>query len=115
MATYLLFIFILENRPASLLGHNSVVTMAEIQVDNAIQCIKQLRRGIKAIEPTKESQEEFVTKLKTDLGKTVWATNCNSWYKDAQGEVFALWSSTVTAFYWHLWSNNFKKDFIKYT
>ncbi|CAO3592616.1 unnamed protein product [Absidia cylindrospora] len=100
---------------ASLLGHNSVVAMAEIQVDNAIQCIKQLKNGVKAIEPTEKAQNEFVAGLKGKLGKTVWATSCNSWYKDTNGEVFSLWSSTVSSFYWNLWRNNFKKDFIKYT
>ncbi|SAM04258.1 hypothetical protein [Absidia glauca] len=118
----------LGNLQASLLGHNSVVTMAEIQVNNAIKCIKQLGPKVKAIEPTEEAQEKFVADLKKQLKNTVWNTNCNSWYKDSNGEthithislllfekVFSLWSSTVTAFYWHLRSNNFKKDFIKHT
>ncbi|KAI8334350.1 putative flavin-binding monooxygenase [Chlamydoabsidia padenii] len=101
--------------PGSVLGHNSVVVMAEIQVNNAIQCIKQLGPKVKAIEPTEKAQERFMDQLKKSLEKTVWSTHCNSWYKNKNGEIFTLWSSTVTSFYWQLWSNNFKKDFIKYT
>lgn len=69
------------------MGHNSVVTMAEIQVDNAIKCIKQLKGGVKAIEPTEKAQAQFVKRLKDGLNKTVWTSNCKSWYKNKQGEV----------------------------
>ncbi|KAI9299899.1 hypothetical protein BJ944DRAFT_273743, partial [Cunninghamella echinulata] len=100
--------------PGSALGHNSVVTMAEIQVDNAIECIKQLKNGVKAIEPTEKAQAQFVKRLKDGLNKTVWTSNCKSWYKNKQGEVFSLYSGTVTSFWWLLRNNNFKKDFIKY-
>ncbi|KAI8076883.1 monooxygenase [Halteromyces radiatus] len=100
--------------PASLLGHNSVVAMAEIQIDAAIRGLKQLGKDVKAIEPTEKAQNDFVSQLKNTLGKTVWATKCNSWYKDSRGEIFSLWSSTVTSFYWTLRNSNFKDDFIQY-
>ncbi|KAI8061415.1 hypothetical protein BC940DRAFT_310272 [Gongronella butleri] len=101
--------------PGSTLGHNSVVTMIEIQVANAIKCLKQLNGNVKAIEPTVEAQDRFIADLKRNMSKTVWSTSCKSWYKLPNGEVFSLWSSTVAYFYWVLRSNNFKRDFIKYT
>ncbi|CAO3646801.1 unnamed protein product [Cunninghamella blakesleeana] len=100
--------------PGSALGHNSVVTMAEIQVNNAIQCVKQLKNGVKAIEPTEKAQAQFVKKLKDGLNKTVWTTACKSWYKNKQGEVFSLYSGTVTSFWWLLRNNNFNDEFIKH-
>ncbi|CAO3646793.1 unnamed protein product [Cunninghamella blakesleeana] len=100
--------------PGSGLGHNSVITMAEIQVNNAIKCIKQLKDGVKAIEPTEKAQAKFVQELKNGLKKTVWTTGCDSWYKNKEGEVFALFSGSVTEFWWKLRNNNFDTDFIKY-
>ncbi|KAI9306519.1 hypothetical protein BJ944DRAFT_248152 [Cunninghamella echinulata] len=100
--------------PGSGLGHNSVVTMAEIQVNNAIKCIRQLKDGVKAIEPTEKAQAKFVKELKDGLSKTVWTTGCESWYKNKNGEVFALYAGSVTSFWWKLRNNNFDTDFIKY-
>ncbi|ORX62084.1 FAD/NAD(P)-binding domain-containing protein [Hesseltinella vesiculosa] len=101
--------------PGSALGHNSVVTMIEIQVANAIKCLKQLRGNVKAIEPTLEAQNSFVAGLKKNLSKTVWATNCGSWYTREDGQVFSLWSGPVFTFYWLLRNNDFHRDFIKHT
>ncbi|KAJ2961730.1 hypothetical protein NQZ79_g2989 [Umbelopsis isabellina] len=65
--------------PGSGLGHNSVVIMAECQVNYAIQVIKERAEG-------------FSQHLSKELDKTVWASNCMSWYQNAMGKASSRWS-----------------------
>lgn len=125
--------------PSSLLGHNSVVIMTEwqvyqnkidktskfqfiiltehpsSQVNYAVQCIRNMiKRDIAAIEPTKEAQEAFVRDLKQRFEGTTWKGGCSSWYLNSQGEVTALWSSTVIQFWWLLRKAPHLQDFTLY-
>ncbi|KAL1934199.1 hypothetical protein VTP01DRAFT_6381 [Rhizomucor pusillus] len=101
--------------PSSLLGHNSVVIMTECQVNYAVQCIRNMiKRDIAAIEPTKEAQEAFVRDLKQRFEGTTWKGGCSSWYLNSQGEVTALWSSTVIQFWWLLRKAPRFQDFTLY-
>ncbi|KAI9321720.1 FAD-dependent pyridine nucleotide-disulfide oxidoreductase, partial [Dichotomocladium elegans] len=101
--------------PASLLGHNSVMTMIEIQVEMTLRMLKRMIKDhVIAIEPKKEAQDKFVKKLKANLKDTVWSTGCSSWYLTAQGEISALWSGTVTGFWWTLGRTRYLDDFITY-
>ncbi|KAI9257178.1 hypothetical protein BDA99DRAFT_132697 [Phascolomyces articulosus] len=86
--------------PSSILGHNSVLTMTETQVNYIVQGLKKMiKKGITAIDPTKEAQDKFVAQLKADLDTTVWKRGgCNSWYVNKEGDVTANWSSTVMRF-----------------
>ncbi|KAI8381112.1 putative flavin-binding monooxygenase [Radiomyces spectabilis] len=100
--------------PAAALGHSSVVSMVECQVNFALDRIKRMQsKNLAAIEPKIEAQNEFVATLKKDLKPTVWNSGCRSWYMNKDGEVFSLWSSTVTKFWWTL-RNTDSSDFIEY-
>ncbi|CAO3660351.1 unnamed protein product [Umbelopsis vinacea] len=88
--------------PSTGLGHNSVVTMIEIQTQYAVQCIEQMiKRNIASLEVKKDVQDKWVTHLQKDLKQTVWAGRCDSWYMNAAGHVTALWSGSVTSYWWN--------------
>ncbi|KAI9498576.1 flavin-binding monooxygenase-like protein [Zychaea mexicana] len=87
--------------PSSILGHNSVLTMTETQVNYIVQGLKlMVKENLVAFDPTKKAQDKFVAQLKDDLENTVWKKGgCNSWYVNKEGDVTANWSSTVTRFW----------------
>ncbi|KAI9264197.1 hypothetical protein BDA99DRAFT_580345 [Phascolomyces articulosus] len=100
--------------PSSGLGHNSIVTIIEIQVDYAVQCIKRLiKKDLAAIEPKKEAQEKFVADVQKGFEGTVWKGGCKSWYMNKNGEIYSLWSGSITSFYFALRKPIFN-DFIEY-
>jgi hypothetical protein len=43
------------------------------------------RDNITCIVPTRSATERFNADLKAALPRTVWATGCQSWYLDAEG------------------------------
>lgn len=74
-----------------------------------------MKQRIDAIEPTKEAQDVFVRDLKQRFEGTTWKGGCSSWYLNSQGDVTALWSSTVTQFWWLLsGAPRFRQDFEVY-
>ncbi|KAI9320142.1 hypothetical protein BX666DRAFT_1853340, partial [Dichotomocladium elegans] len=103
--------------PSSLLGHSSVLIMMECQVAFACQMIRRMiKEDIAAFEPTQDAQDAYAAELQKDLDKTVWKGNCSSWYVDSKGNVTALWSSTVTRFWWLMRKfDGFKDDFTLYS
>ncbi|KAI9272801.1 flavoprotein [Phascolomyces articulosus] len=106
--------FFLLLGPSTGLGHNSVVTMIDIQVDFAIKCLKHVvQRDLAAIEPKIASQEEFVKKLQNGFNGTVWKGGCRSWYMNDAGELFGLWNGTITSFWWSLRKANIN-DFVQH-
>ncbi|CAO3618430.1 unnamed protein product [Mucor fragilis] len=90
--------------PGSGLGHNSVVTMIECQIDYGIRLLDyMLRKNIQCMDPKKDAQEKFSAQLQRDFKGTTWATGCKSWYQSKQnGEIQFLWPKTVTSFYFML-------------
>ncbi|KAI9497767.1 putative flavin-containing monooxygenase [Zychaea mexicana] len=100
--------------PSTGLGHNSVVTMIEIQIDFAIKCLKHVvRKDLAAIEPKISAQEAFDNKLQKSFDGTVWKGGCRSWYMTYTGEVAGLWSGPITSFWWSLRKADVR-DFIMY-
>ncbi|KAI9257354.1 flavoprotein [Phascolomyces articulosus] len=100
--------------PSAALGHNSVVTQIEIQVDYAIKCLKHMvRNNLAALEPKESAQELFSKNLQKDFNGTVWKGGCRSWYMNDAGEIYGLWKGPIMSFYWALRSPNFN-DFIEY-
>lgn len=82
------------------LGHNSVVFMAEAQVDMIMRIIQFARdRGALAVDVKDDVQAAFNRKLEQDLSRTVWqAGGCTSWYQIDGGKNFALWPSYTFKF-----------------
>jgi len=85
--------------PNTGLGHNSVVSMIEVQVQHVLDCLKALRRGTRAIEVRPEAQARFLDRIRTQLADSIWqAGGCRSWYLDAQGRNATLWPDSVMAY-----------------
>ena len=85
--------------PNSGLGHNSVVSMIEIQVQHVLDCLKALHTGARAIEVRPEAQARFLDRLRTRMADSIWqAGGCRSWYLDAQGRNTTLWPDSVMAY-----------------
>ncbi|KAI9014345.1 hypothetical protein CLU79DRAFT_767171 [Phycomyces nitens] len=100
--------------PSSGIGHSTVVSVMECQVDLAMQCIQHIiDKNLTAVEPSAAAQDAFVSKLRKDLEPTVWSTNCVSWYKNDDGQVTGVWSGSIISFWWELRKLN-RYDYIEY-
>ncbi|KAL7310606.1 hypothetical protein PS15m_010086 [Mucor circinelloides] len=93
--------------PYSILGHHSLVFMAETQVAYAIRCIKELT----LIEPKKSAQDEYMARIISNFQGTSWLASCTSWYKNDKGEIINLYPSSATKFKWELTRFN-KQDYM---
>ncbi|KAI8077569.1 putative FAD-binding monooxygenase [Thamnidium elegans] len=100
--------------PGSGLGHNSVVTNIECQVDYGISMIEyMLKNNITCMDPTEKAQEKFTTKLQSGFKGTTWTSGCNSWYFSETGIIQFLWPKTIISFYFMLKKKNYETDYIK--
>jgi cation diffusion facilitator CzcD-associated flavoprotein CzcO len=77
--------------PHSPIGNNSLVPIAEDQVNYVMWWIEQIRAGaVSAVAPTETATKLYNETLKAALPQTVWLTGCHSWYlgKDGLPELF---------------------------
>jgi cation diffusion facilitator CzcD-associated flavoprotein CzcO len=81
--------------PNTNLGHNSITFMLERQSEYITQALVEMeRRGLCAVEPSREVQDRFNQQLQEALARTTWADpRANSWYKNAAGRNTQNWSS----------------------
>lgn len=85
--------------PNTGLGHNSVVSMIEIQVQHVLDCLRALRRGTRTIEVRPEAQARFLDRIRARLADSIWqAGGCRSWYLDSEGRNATLWPDSVMAY-----------------
>jgi cation diffusion facilitator CzcD-associated flavoprotein CzcO len=85
--------------PNTALGHNSVLTMIESQVQHVLAAIAARRaRGARWIEASAEAQAGFIAGLDRRFVGTAWAGGCRSWYLDANGQNIALWIGSVLGY-----------------
>ena len=86
------------NGPNGPVGNFSLIEVAELQMEYALQLVDQIANGpYRLIEPTPgatKAEEEARTEA---AGRTVWATGCNSWYLDDRG-VPMVWPWTFREF-----------------
>ncbi|MFL5798361.1 MAG: flavin-containing monooxygenase [Actinomycetota bacterium] len=86
--------------PNTGLGHTSIVIMIEAQVRYLMDALRQMReRGIAAIEPRRDVQEAYSSRMQRELAGTVWNTGgCRSWYLDERGRNTTLWPTFTFTF-----------------
>ena len=91
--------FVLQG-PNTGLGHTSVITMIESQIEHIVNALRYVRaRGLATVEPRAEAQEAFVAEVDKGLEGTVWNTGgCKSWYLDAKGHNSTLWHGFTFTF-----------------
>lgn len=79
--------FFLMLGPNSPVGNFSVIAMSEIQAEYCIKLIKLWQEGrLTDIEARPEALTAWRQYLKERMQHTVWASGCNSWYLDKDGD-----------------------------
>ena len=77
--------------PHSPIGNNSLVPIAEEQVNYVMWWINRIRAGdVTSAAPTRAATERYNQTMRAAMPRTVWLTGCNSWYlgKDGLPELF---------------------------
>lgn len=89
--------FFLLYGPNTNLGHNSIIMMVEHQIHYIIQCLDRIaEQGVAAIDVTPSAMTAYNVRVQSEIGKTVWATDCQSWYKNEAGKVTNNWYGRTT-------------------
>jgi len=79
--------FFLMLGPNSPIGNYSVIAMSEMQADYCIALIKLWQGNkLKEIEVKPQAVEQWRAMLKSKMNHTVWASGCQSWYLDKDGD-----------------------------
>jgi len=79
--------FFLMLGPNSPIGNYSVIAMSEMQADYCIALIKLWQEHkLKDIEVKPQAVEQWRAMLKSKMSHTVWASGCQSWYLDKDGD-----------------------------
>ncbi len=90
--------FFLLLGPNSPIGNYSVIAMSEKQADYALEIVSAWRQEqMETIEAKPEALKSWNQELRQKMGRTVWASGCNSWYLDADGDPLT-WPDT-----WKAW------------
>ena len=86
--------------PNTGLGHTSVITMIEAQIDHVVAALSHLRSfTLSSLEPKPEAQSAFVAEVDAKTKRTVWISGgCKSWYLDERGRNSALWPGFTFTF-----------------
>ena len=86
--------------PNTGLGHTSVITMIEAQIEHVVNAVTYLKKhGLATVEPRAEAQAAFVADVDARMKGTVWTSGgCKSWYLDARGRNSTLWPSFTFMF-----------------
>ncbi|HPF21931.1 MAG TPA: NAD(P)/FAD-dependent oxidoreductase [Hyphomonas sp.] len=91
--------FFLLYGPNTNLGHNSIILMVEHQLGYVLQAIDRITaKDVAALDVKPEAMKAYNERLQADLGKTVWAGDCASWYKTESGKVTNNWSGRTTEY-----------------
>ncbi|MFD4352659.1 flavin-containing monooxygenase [Nocardia sp. NPDC058518] len=90
----------LMHGPNIALGHTSVLTMFESQINYLVEAIRySAEHECCAIEPSPEAQARFRALVDRLTDGSVWtAGGCSSWYLDATGRNSNLWPGSTLTF-----------------
>ena len=90
--------FFMLNGPSSPVGNFSLIEVAELQMNYALQLVERLRRGsCREICPSEDAAARFEEARVAATKNTIWTTGCKSWYLDDRG-VPASWPWTLERF-----------------
>jgi cation diffusion facilitator CzcD-associated flavoprotein CzcO len=86
--------------PNTGLGHTSVITMIESQIEHIVNAVRYAAsHELATIEPRVSAQEAFVRGVDAKMKGTVWTSGgCASWYLDARGRNSTLWPGFTFTF-----------------
>ena len=86
--------------PNTGLGHSSMIYMIESAVNYAVDAVKTLRTGLRAVDVRPEVQRAYNQRLQRRLARAVWASGCKSWYLGPDGHNFTLWPGFTFEYRW---------------
>lgn len=90
------------NGPNTGSGHSSQISYMEVATDYIVQAICAVKRdkSVKAIDPKRDLQDEYVAEMREKMQKTVWQNaTCTAFYrKNMTEEVTSLSPEPVTGF-----------------
>jgi cation diffusion facilitator CzcD-associated flavoprotein CzcO len=86
--------------PNTGLGHGSMITMIEAQIEYIVGALAHMRdRRVRALEVKPEDQRAYNEAIHARLERTVWATGgCVSWYRTKHGKNTTLWPGFMYEF-----------------
>ncbi|KAL4250035.1 FMO family protein [Abortiporus biennis] len=85
-------------------GHGSAIFSEETQLNWAMKLIAPVLRGdASSFVPKEESSEAHNKKIQSELGKSVWAGGCVSWYRrPGSDKIHTNYPGCLTKFWWNL-------------
>ena len=83
--------------PNTGVGSTSILYLIEAALELIMQGIK-IAGNEKLISVTDQAHAEYNEQIQRDLRKTVWAANCNSWYKRPNGDIPTLYPYNARTF-----------------
>lgn len=89
--------FYMTTGPNTGVGTTSVVVMIEAQLQLILQAIKAAGSD-QLIEVSAAAHDRYNENIRAALQNTVWAGDCLSWYKRADGEIASLYPYNARAF-----------------
>lgn len=89
--------------PNTNLGHNSIIFMVERQAEYIADKVGLiLDGGLAKLSVRAEAEARYNAGLQGRLADTVWAGDCPSWYKTADGIITQNWEGFASRFAWTL-------------
>ncbi len=86
--------------PNTGLGHSSMVLMIESQIRYILGCLELMRaRELSWVDVKPDVQDRYNRALHARLDRTVWASDCTSWYKTKSGKNTTLWPGFTFEFW----------------
>jgi len=87
--------------PGTGLGHNSIVFMIEVQLQQIAGALEYMRReSVATLDLRPEVEAASYEELQRRVATTVWASGCSSWYVTDDGRVDTIWPGTTTEYWW---------------
>lgn len=80
------------------LGHSSMILMLEAQASYVGQLIKSTLENDQQMSVKITAQDRYNQHIHKELDKTIWAADCNSWYKDENGKNSTSWPGFTFTF-----------------
>ncbi|KAH7362827.1 putative FAD-containing monooxygenase [Plectosphaerella cucumerina] len=82
-------VFLGPNTP---IGNGTVMGTLEATADYFVRLLRKMKRqGVSSFDVRAEAQADFDDHTREVMEEMVWTGRCNSWYKNSEGKIVALW------------------------
>lgn len=89
--------------PGTGLGHNSIVFMIEVQLQQIEAALTHMRSSsVSVLELRPEVEAASYAEIQRRIARTVWTSGCSSWYRSEDGRVDTIWPGTTTEYWWRV-------------